>query len=252
MSTITAGEPTRAASQRPGGEGAGARDGRGRAAHDGRSPCGGRAADLRPDELTRTAEFKAAERARDELDAAEQRLDDISEAELGLLRMTGGGARGAADRNGPRSGEGGGNWRTVAQGIDLARGVDRVEVPLSRLLGARTPMAAGGLTVTGDLSVPALLQPVAGLPLDTRGLFAYLQGEQLDPTDAAISDFKVTSREGRRRRDRTLPGRHGRQGRTENRTVAGARRADAVRRRPAGRAVQAVRLRRIARGSAPG
>jgi hypothetical protein len=148
--------------------------------------------DASPAEVSGTPQFRHAQQIRDERDAARERVEALQEAQVELLRQVGRHqGRVRSGINGPVLG--GDDWDALAGGIDLSAGVDRVDAPLTSLLRG-SPMAAGGLTTTGTPVAPVQLQSVAGQPLDSRGLFAYLPGEQMDGVTPSISDYKVTSR----------------------------------------------------------
>jgi hypothetical protein len=153
-----------------------------------------------PSAAPSSAVFRTAQRDAEAVTECEERISSLTTEQVGVLKMGGWAEnrRGRRDQNGPSGDYPAGDWQTAVQQIDLSRGIDRVDVPLTTLVGAR-PMAAGGggLTVTpgaGGLMLPVNEQPFVPLPLDQRGLFAYLPGEQLDGTEPTIADYKMVSR----------------------------------------------------------
>jgi hypothetical protein len=159
-----------------------------------------RAADRAPGPISELPEYQAHRHAQGRQRLLEEQIDAASEEGLKLAKA-GHDWRvrhaGRAPQDGPRNDDPAGDgWATAARTIDLASGVDRVETALTSLLGP-TPLAAGGVSVTpsSELSAPLHEQPFIPMPLDTRGLFAYLPGEQLDGTTPSIADYKQVSRE---------------------------------------------------------
>ncbi|HEY4897083.1 MAG TPA: hypothetical protein VII01_13435 [Solirubrobacteraceae bacterium] len=155
-----------------------------------------------PDRDPASAVFKRAAHAVEELADADKRIDDLRTAQEGTLRMLGGGsghARRGRDGNGPTNDDSGaGNgWQFAAAQFDLEHGRDRVTLPLSELLPLSPRAVIGGVTVSpsSGLTHPALEQPFVQQPLDMRGLSGVFPSEQLDPGEAAIQDFRQTSRE---------------------------------------------------------
>ena len=81
--------------------------------------------------------------------------------------------------------------------IDLEHGRDRVVLPVSDLLPPAPRAAIGGVTVSpsSGLTHPSVEQPFVQEPLDMRGLSGVFPMEQVERDDAAIQDYRSTSRE---------------------------------------------------------
>jgi len=149
--------------------------------------------DCSPREMTGTSEWRAAEQAKSQLEDADAKVKQLEAAQVGLLEMLGEkGNRASADRNGPRSGEHGGGWHAFAAGLDLPRGVNRVDGELADLI---TPAMAAGLTVKpgSGLTAPTQFrQEITEMARDERHLFMVFPGEQAEDSDLGVSDYRQT------------------------------------------------------------
>lgn len=155
-----------------------------------------------PAAMTGTSEWKSAEAAKQTLEAAEGKVREIEGAQIGVLEMLGEQGNHASrgrGGNGPRSGDvpAGDGFAFAAGEFDLEHGRDRVTLPLARLLPPAPMAAIGGVTInpSSGLTAPSVEQPFVQQPMDTRGLGGVFPTEQLDPGEAAIQDFRATSRE---------------------------------------------------------
>jgi hypothetical protein len=143
-----------------------------------------------PAELTRTPEYKAAERTRDDLAEIDDRIENLQEAQVGLLEMLGGDQR--TGRNGPRNVDSPADdgFAYVAHELNLAEGRNRVNLPLGDLL--RSPaMAAVKVTPSSGISAPTVSAPFMQLARDERHVWMlFPTGERLNPDTAAIQDYR--------------------------------------------------------------
>jgi hypothetical protein len=151
--------------------------------------------DVSPVQLTGTSEYRAAEAALAVSEQAKEKLENLREAENGLLQMSNGpSARGGRDGNGYRSGDvpAGDGWAQVASELRLSEGQNRVNLPLSHLLHSPA-MAAVSVTPSTGLTQPSVMAPLVELARDERHLWMVLpSGELLDPETASISDYRQT------------------------------------------------------------
>lgn len=137
-------------------------------------------------QLAKSPEFKEAEQAVRALGEVDTKLEQLQNAQAGLLRMLGGSTpqRGP---NGPANDSyGSDGYAQAARELDLRSGVTRVDVPGASLL---RPMAA--LTVDwGSEGQPAKMAPFTQLGQDRRFLYPVFPRGELDLGDMAISDFR--------------------------------------------------------------
>ncbi|MCW3064782.1 MAG: hypothetical protein JWN32_1954 [Solirubrobacterales bacterium] len=135
-------------------------------------------------------EFKAAQRSVEELNDAEDRLEELQAVQIGILEMIGGGVKigGGTDRNGPRSGDSvtGDGWSHAAHELDLAVGRMRVDMPARDLLAAVT------VTPSEGLSAPATMAPFVPKAQDRRFLYPEFPRAEVEHGDLAITEFKQT------------------------------------------------------------
>jgi hypothetical protein len=146
-----------------------------------------------PAEMTATPAWRAAERAKDELSSAEEKLEKSKEAEVGLLQMLGQSQPVGLGLNGPRPSDvpPGDGFALAARELNLATGRTRIDFSARDLM--RSPLASISVTPS-ELHSPSIESPFLPKPADRRLLYPVFPQAPVESGDLALTEYRQIAR----------------------------------------------------------
>ena len=138
-----------------------------------------------PDGEDDNAQYQAAQEAVNAVKAIDEKIEQVHEEQLALLRTAGG----------PMAWSGGDGWADAARRLDLQDGQFRVDLAGGSLL--QKPMAATTAQFEiGGGRVQSVRVPTVVPPQDRRFLYPAFPQQGLDVETLSIVDFRLTSEPG--------------------------------------------------------